>query len=61
MPDVTEVFMARMHWEKGALGAYCQGDAPTEVLLDSLAILEAEISAVESWMMTPKKDGGGRE
>jgi hypothetical protein len=60
LPEVIEVALARMHWEKGAIESYCQGQ-PSEQLLDGLAVLDSSVSEMQLWAMTPTKEGGGRE
>lgn len=60
MPEVTEAALARAHWNKNgvALEAFCEGP-PSESLLHEILILEGEYNELQSWMMTPSKDGGG--
>lgn len=59
LPEVMETAIARAHWKNGALGFVCDGEQPTEDLLNAILILDSEYSAVEGWLMTPAKDGGG--
>jgi hypothetical protein len=60
-PEVLEVARAHAHWEKGSLAVFCGDDKPSDEFLACIELLDAELAAVKSWMMTPKKDGGGRE
>lgn len=60
LPEVTEACIARLHWKVGAIVAACDGETPTEDLLNSIVVLDSEYNAVEGWMMTPVEDGGGR-
>lgn len=59
LPEVTEVALARAHWKHGAIVPACDGEMPTEDLLNSILILDSEYSHLEGWLMTPSKDGGG--
>lgn len=59
LPEVIESAVARLHWKTGQLESWCGKRRPTEELLDAIVILDAECSALESWLMTPSKDGGG--
>jgi hypothetical protein len=59
LPEVIETTLARAHWKHGALGFFCEGEQPTEDLLNSILVLDSEFSALEGWLMTPSKDGGG--
>jgi hypothetical protein len=61
LPEVTEAAVARAHWKHGAVVAACGGEMPSEDLLNSILIVESQYNAVEGWLMTPVKDGGGRE
>jgi hypothetical protein len=60
LPEVTEAAIARAHWKVGAIVAACEGEVPTEDLLNSILILDSAYSEVESWLMTPVSEGGGR-
>ena len=57
--EVIEAAIARKHWEHGAIVPACDGELPTEELLNSILVLDTESSALEGWLMTPAKDGGG--
>lgn len=59
LPEVIEVAMARRHWKVGALTHAVGGETASEDLMDALLISDAAFSALEQWMMTPAKDGGG--
>lgn len=59
LPETIEASIARAHWKTGNAIAACDGEAPTEDLLNSILILDAAYSECESWLMTPSKDGGG--
>lgn len=59
LPEVTEAAIVRAHWKQGAVREACGGEQPTDDLLNSVLVLDSEYSAVESWLMTPAKDGGG--
>jgi hypothetical protein len=59
LPEVNETSLARLHWSKGAVDAYAQGE-PSEALLDSIVILEGAEAHCSSYWMTPKEEGGGR-
>jgi hypothetical protein len=59
LPEVVEVSKARAHWKHGALTHVCEGEMADESLLDFILIFDAECSHLESWLMTPEKDGGG--
>lgn len=58
MPEVVEIVRAKIHWEKGALDHFCAGLAPERVL-EGVEIAASAIGEVESWRITPSKDGGG--
>lgn len=60
LPEVVEASIARAHWKVGAIVPYCDGEMPTEDLLNSVLVLDSEFSALEGWLMTPVADGGGR-
>jgi hypothetical protein len=59
LPDVIEVAVTRAHWKHGEIVAACDGEMPGEDLRNAVLVLDGEYSAVEGWMMTPSKDGGG--
>lgn len=56
LPEVMETLIARIHWSKGNGSLIVE---PTEDLLNAIVILEGEYNAVQNWIMTPSKDGGG--
>lgn len=58
MPEVHEVPAARLHWSKGQLEHWCDGQ-PTEHLLAAIVECETSINAYEVWRMTPTSKGGG--
>lgn len=55
LPEVGEVGAATAHWLKGNAAVLPQ----SEQLLDAILVLNASRSQLESWVMTPSKDGGG--
>jgi hypothetical protein len=59
LPEVTEAAITRAHWKVGAVVAACDGEQPTQDLMNSILVLDAAYSEVEGWLMTPSKDGGG--
>jgi hypothetical protein len=59
LPEVIEASVARAHWKNGAVVAACDGEAPSEDLLNSILILDGACNEVEVWAMTPAADGGG--
>lgn len=59
MPEVIEVARARLHWDKGQLGVYCDGEQPTEVLRNLIEVIDAEYHGLELYEMTPVEKGGG--
>ena len=59
LSEVIEAAIARAHWKHGAIVPACDGEQPTGDFMDSILILDSEYSAVEGWLMTPAKDGGG--
>ena len=59
LPEVVEAAFARAHWKNSAIQFYCQGEMPTPELLDAILVLDGEYSALEAWLTTPAKDGGG--
>lgn len=59
LPEVIEAAIARAHWKNGAVIPACDGEMPTEDLLNSILVLDGEYSQLEGWLMTPAKDGGG--
>lgn len=61
LPEVLEVARAHTHWSKGSLHALIGKDEPNEILVAGIEILNVELSHVELYALTPKKDGGGRE
>jgi hypothetical protein len=60
LPEVIETSIARAHWKVGAIVAACDGEMPSEDLMNSILVLDSESGAVEGWLMTPVADGGGR-
>lgn len=62
LPEVVEVARAHTHWKTNAaaLEAFC-GGPPSDVLLAYVEILDAEISHVKAYAMTPRDEGGGRD
>lgn len=59
LPEVIEVAKARAHWKHGAFAATLDGEHADEELLDAILVFDAACSELESWLMTPAKDGGG--
>lgn len=58
LPEVIETAKALAHAKHGALGAFCGGE-PTPETLDAILILDGAYSDVQTWCLTPSKDGGG--
>jgi hypothetical protein len=50
LPEVHEAVVARQWWEKGELALLCEGEA-TPQLRDAISVLDAEVSACESWVI----------
>lgn len=61
LPEVLEVARAHANWERGSLQAFCGTEPPSETLVALVEILDIELAQVKRWMMTPSKDGGGRD
>lgn len=59
LPEVQETSILRLHWEKGSLRDACDGEKPTEETLALIVILQGAYNALQHWLMTPSKDGGG--
>jgi hypothetical protein len=59
LPEVVEVAITRAHWKNGEIVSACDGEMPIEDLRNAVLVMDSEYSAVEGWMMTPSKDGGG--
>jgi hypothetical protein len=59
LPEVVEAAVARMHWSKGNASVMADGEQPSEDLLNAILVLEGEYNALQHWIMTPSKDGGG--
>jgi hypothetical protein len=59
LPEVIEAARARFHWEKGALGMFCEGELPTELLMRSIEILASASNDCSDYYMTPANKGGG--
>lgn len=57
LPEVTETALARIHWSKGNASTL----NASEDLLNAIVILESSYNQLQAWLMTPVKDGGGRE
>jgi len=53
LPEVLESALARVHWSKG----HSVGDS--EDLLNAIVIMDGAFSELQTWLMTPTKDGGG--
>jgi hypothetical protein len=60
LPEVEETARAHLSWSHGSISAFTGGQPATESLVAHVEILDAEISRVQRWAMTPVKDGGGR-
>lgn len=59
LPEVVEATIARVHWSKGNAAIIADGEQPSEDLLNAIVVLESEYNALQHWIMTPSKDGGG--
>lgn len=59
MPEVREVTHARLHWDKGDVHVFTEGEQPTENLLHGIVTLDVAIRAVDIWRATPASRGGG--
>jgi hypothetical protein len=59
LPEVQEAALLRLHWENGSLRDACDGELPTEETRTLVVILQGAYNALQRWMMTPSKDGGG--
>ena len=58
LPEVIEIARARLHWSKGAITAFCQGQ-PRGALLAGIEILEGASNEAQLWAMeNPVKKGG---
>ena len=55
LPEVREVALARVHWSKGNAAILTINDE----LLDAIVVMESSYSQLQSWLLTPSKDGGG--
>lgn len=53
LPEVLETELARAHWSKG------QNIGDSEDLQHAVVILDGSFSELQSWLMTPAKEGGG--
>lgn len=56
LPEAAEAVLARAHWSKG--NAAVLGPLSKE-MLSAILIVEGQYSQLQSWLMTPAKDGGG--
>ncbi len=55
LPEVIETSHARLHWEKGGLGLWAQGEV-TEQQMQAITVLEMASNAAQSWAIkNPKK------
>lgn len=59
LPEVNEIAQARAHWKVGSLTHFCDGETASEELLQGVLVFDVECSALDGWLMTPSKDGGG--
>jgi hypothetical protein len=60
LPEVCEATHARLHWGKGELSCWTDGEPVTEPVRVAIEILETEYGCVERWAMTSESEGGGR-
>ncbi len=60
LPEVFEVMRARTHWKNGALRDYCDGEQPSEQMLEAIEVLDIAAASCERYWDTPVKDGGGQ-
>lgn len=57
LPEVVEAHIARIHWEKGELTQFANGQASTE-LLNAIVIHNSAVNAVQLWSVeNPPKKG----
>jgi hypothetical protein len=49
LPEVIETARARIHWSKGSLDAFTAGEPAHERLVECIEVLDASISALQSW------------
>jgi len=57
LPEVLEISHARLHWSKGALGAFADDEKPSRALLIGITILEGESGHAQDWeLQNPVKD-----
>lgn len=61
LPEVLEATLARAHWKVGAIVPACEGEMPSEALLNAILILDGGYSQLEGWLMTDASEGGGRQ
>ena len=59
LPQVVEARRAHLHWNKGQLDVIAP--EPTERLVECIEIYHYASNSLESWLMTPRSKGGGRE
>lgn len=57
LPEVLEIARARLHWDKGQLGTFCEGQ-PSELIMIGIEILEGSASELERALLTPRSKGG---
>lgn len=58
-PEVIEVARAHRSWSKGQLEHFIGGELATAELMQGIEIFDSAIDALNHWVLTPKKDGGG--
>lgn len=56
LPEVVEAVMARAHCKLGSVGSL---GTLSKDMLNALLIVEGQYSQLQTWLMTPAKDGGG--
>lgn len=58
LPEVIEIARARLHWSKGAITAFCNGQ-PRSALLVGIEILEGASNEAQQWAIdNPVKKAG---
>ena len=58
LPEVIEVAQLFRHWSKGSLPSALRGDELHEQTQQGLEILEGSVSAVESYLIRARREGG---
>lgn len=56
LPEVSEAARARFHHEHGALVAFCDGEHPTELLVQGVETLSLAVSECTDWCIENPKE-----